>query len=101
MVGSESWCDPTATRLLLTSVFPAPSRNRAFVWHVLGNPRVIVLRDGVWALLGKEDTAAQYQRITAKAEEFGGEAIVMAGGRIADTRAAVIRAESRRARAAE
>lgn len=92
----------TATWLLLLYSVPAePSRKRAFVWRELKKAGAIALRDGVWALPERDDTALLFQRIAAKAEELGGEATIVEGARIAVARAAAIRDQSCQARAAE
>jgi len=88
--------------LLLIYTVPAdPSRKRAFIWRELKKIGAPYLRDGVCILPERSDTVALTATIAAKVEEFGGEATLVSGARLAPARAAALVDQFRAARSAE
>ncbi|MBI4498533.1 MAG: hypothetical protein HY689_11605 [Chloroflexi bacterium] len=87
--------------LLITTVPATPSRKRAFLWRALKQIGAVYLRDGVCVLPEREESAAALRTITARVEEFGGEATLIAGVWLPAERSAAVIAQSRTARAAE
>jgi len=88
--------------LLLIYTVPAePSRKRAAIWRELKKVGAPYLRDGVCILPERADTRERLDAIAAKVEEFAGEATLVSGARLSETRATALVEQFRAARAEE
>lgn len=88
--------------LLLIYTVPAePSRKRAFIWRELKKIGAPYLRDGVCILPERPETLELAGGIVAKVAEFGGEATLVSGARLAPARSAALVDQFRSARAEE
>ena len=88
--------------LLLIYTVPAePSRKRAAIWRELKKVGAPYLRDGVCILPERADTRERLDAIAAKVEEFGGEATLVSGARLSETRATALVEQFHAARAEE
>jgi hypothetical protein len=88
--------------LLLIYTVPAePSRKRAAIWRELKKVGAPYLRDGVCILPERPDTRERLGAIATKVEEFGGDATLVSGARLSETRAIALVEQFRAARAAE
>jgi hypothetical protein len=77
--------------LLLIYTVPAePSRKRAAIWRELKKVGAPYLRDGVCILPERPDTRERFDIITAKVQEFGGDATLVSGARLSETRAVAL-----------
>jgi hypothetical protein len=90
------------TWLLLIYTVPAePSRKRAAIWRELKKVGAPYLRDGVCILPERPETVERLGAVSAKVEEFGGDATLVSGARLSEARAAALTEQFRVARAAE
>ena len=90
------------TWLLLIYTVPAePSRKRATIWRELKKVGAPYLRDGVCILPERPDTRERLDAIASKVEEFGGDATLVCGARLSETRVAALIDQFRAARAEE
>jgi hypothetical protein len=88
--------------LLLIYTVPAdPSRKRAAIWRELKKVGAPYLRDGVCILPERPDTRERLGAIATKVAEFGGDATLVSGARLSETRAIALVEQFRAARAAE
>jgi hypothetical protein len=88
--------------LLLIYTVPAePSRKRAAIWRELKKVGAPYLRDGVCILPERPETSERLDGIAAKVEEFGGDATLVSGARLSETRATALVEQFRAARAEE
>src|SRR5438270_8634870 len=88
--------------LLLIYTVPAePSRKRASVWRELKTVGAPYLRDGVCVLPERPDSLERLSAVAARVEEFGGDALLVSGARLSQTRAAALVDQFRVARAEE
>jgi hypothetical protein len=88
--------------LLLIYTVPAePSRKRAAIWRELKKVGAPYLRDGVCILPERPATRERLGAIATKVEEFGGDATLVSGARLSETRAIALVEQFRAARAAE
>ncbi|MGH2535282.1 MAG: Chromate resistance protein ChrB [Thermomicrobiales bacterium] len=90
------------TWVLLIYVVPShPSRLRASIWRDLKKVGAVYLRDGVCALPERVETVATCRAIAARIGEFGGQATVAEGARVAPERAEALVVAARAAREIE
>src|ERR1700732_2415298 len=88
--------------LLLIYTVPAePTRKRASIWRELKKIGAPYLRDGVCILPARPDTLERVGAIAARVEDFGGDAMLVSGARLSETRAAALVDQFRAARAEE
>ena len=88
--------------LLLIYTVPAePSRKRAAIWRELKKVGASYLRDGVCILPERPTTRERLGAIASKVEEFGGDATLVSGACLTQTRAAALIDQFRAARAEE
>src|SRR6266536_508199 len=90
------------TWLLLVYTVPAePSRKRAAIWRELKKVGAPYLRDGVCILPERPDTRERLDAIATKVEEFGGDATLVSGAHLSETRVTALVEKFRAARAEE